>query len=78
MNRERPDFAVRLLWERLRELFELHGSVDDLTRSSLGAAFLKPIFDLARPCPQAPIVLELLRRRGLKTALSAKYQRRAA
>ena len=30
---------------------------------------MKPIFELARPCPQAPIVLEALRRRGVKTAI---------
>ena len=69
LNRERPDFAVRPLGERLRELFEPHVSVDDVMLSSLGAAFLKPIFDLARLDPQACIVLESLRRRGIKTAI---------
>ena len=69
LNTERPDCAVRPLGERLRELFEPHVSVDDVTLSSLGAAFLKPIFDLARLDPQALIVLESLRRRGIKTAI---------
>ena len=69
LNTERPDFAVRPLGERLRELFEPHVSLDDVMLSSLGAAFLKPIFDLARLDPQAFIVLESLRRRGIKTAI---------
>ena len=43
--------------------------MDDPTVSRLGAAFLKPIFDLARLDPQAFIVLESLRRRGVKTAI---------
>jgi putative hydrolase of the HAD superfamily len=69
LNAERPDFAVRPLGERLRELFEPYGTLDDLAVSRLGDAFLTPIFDLARPCAQAPIVLESLRRRGVKTAI---------
>ena len=35
LNKERADFAVRPLGERLRELFESQGSLDDLTLSSL-------------------------------------------
>ena len=69
LNTERPDFAVRPLGERLRELFEPYGTLDDPAVSGLGAAFLKPIFDLARPSRQAPIVLDSLRRRGVKTAI---------
>ena len=69
LNTERPDFAVRPLGERLRELFEPQVSLGDVMLSSLSAAFLKPIFDLARLDPQAFIVLELLRRRGIKTAI---------
>lgn len=69
LNQERSDFAVRALGERLRELFDPQGVLDDLALGRLGAAFMKPIFELARPCPQAPIVLESLRRRGVKTAI---------
>jgi FMN phosphatase YigB (HAD superfamily) len=69
LNQERPDFAVRPLRERLRELFDSQGALDDLALASLGTAFMRPIFDLARPCPQTPIVLECLRRRGIKTAI---------
>jgi putative hydrolase of the HAD superfamily len=69
LNAERPGFAVRPLGERLRELFEPHVSLDDVMLSRLGAAFLKPIFDLARLDPQAFIVLESLRQRGIKTAI---------
>jgi putative hydrolase of the HAD superfamily len=45
------------------------GALDDLALASLGTAFMRPIFDLARPYPQTPIVLECLRRRGIKTAI---------
>jgi len=69
LNQERADFAVRVLGERLRELFDPQRVLDDLALASLGAAFMKPIFDLARPSPQAPIVLESLRRRGVNTAI---------
>jgi HAD superfamily hydrolase (TIGR01509 family) len=69
LNIERRDLAVRPLGDRLRELFDPQGALDDVTLSTLGAAFLKPIFDLARPCPQALIVLESLRRRGIMTAI---------
>jgi len=69
LNQERLDFAVRPLGERLRELFDSRGTLDDVALGRLGAAFVKPIFDLARPDPQAPIVLEWLRHRGIKTAI---------
>ena len=69
LNQERADFAVRPLGSRLRELFDSHGTLDELTISSLGESFMQPIFDLARTDPQAPIVLESLRRRGIKTAI---------
>ena len=69
LNVERPDFAVRPLGERLRELFEPYGTLDDLTVSRLADTFLAPIFDRARPCAQAPNVLDSLRRRGVKTAI---------
>ena len=35
LNTERPDFSVRPLGERLRELFEPYGTLDDLTVSRL-------------------------------------------
>lgn len=69
LNQERPDFAVRPLGERLRHLFDTHGALDDLALAGLSAAFMEPIFDLARLSPQAPIVLAGLRRRGIKTAI---------
>ena len=69
LNQERPDYAVRALGERLRELFDPQGTLDDHALGSLGAAFMKPIFDLARLCPDAPIVLEALRQRSVKTAI---------
>jgi FMN phosphatase YigB (HAD superfamily) len=69
LNQERPDCAVRPLLERLRELFDSRGALDDLALASLGTAFMRPIFDLARLYPQTPMVLECLRRRGIKTAI---------
>jgi HAD superfamily hydrolase (TIGR01509 family) len=69
LNQEHADFAVRPLGERLRELFDSQGALDDLALARLGTAFMKPIFDLARPYPQTPIVLECLRQRGIKTAI---------
>ena len=69
LNQERPDFAVHPLGERLRELFGSQGTLDDLALASLETAFMKPIFDLARPYPQASIVLKWLRRRGIRTAI---------
>ena len=69
LNQERADFAVRPLGDRLRELFNSHGMLDELALASLGASFMQPIFDLARPDPQALIVLQCLRRRDIKTAI---------
>jgi FMN phosphatase YigB (HAD superfamily) len=69
LNQERADFAVRPLSNRLSELFDSHGTLDEFTLVSLGECFMQPIIDLARPDPQALIVLESLRRRGIKTAI---------
>jgi len=69
LNQERADFAVRPLGDRLRELFDSYGTLDEPTLASLGERFMQPIFDLARPDPQALIVLESLRRRDIKTAI---------
>ena len=69
LNTERPDFAVRGLDERLRELFGDHTRLADETLASLSDAFLKPIFELARVDPDALSLLESLRARGIKTAV---------
>lgn len=69
LNRERPDFGVRPLEDRLRELFGPYGSPDDEGVPRLSGAFLKPIFDLARVDPEATSVLRSLRERGIKTAI---------
>jgi putative hydrolase of the HAD superfamily len=69
LNQERPDLAVRPLAERLRELFDSQGTLDDLAVAGLVTAFMKPIFDLARRYQATPNVLEWLRRRGIKTAI---------
>lgn len=69
LNSERPDFRVRPLAERLEELFQPYGSLDGTALEDLSTAFLRPIFDLARPYRETPIVLESLRQRGIKTAI---------
>jgi len=69
LNQERADLAVRPLAERLRNLFDPQGTLDDHALARLSAAFMEPIFDRAQLSPQAPIVLDRLRRRGIKTAI---------
>ena len=69
LNRDQPDHAVRPLAARLQELFGVYGSIDEASAEALGAAFLKPIFAMARLDPQAVPLLEALRDRGIKTAI---------
>ena len=64
LNQEQPDYAVRPLTERLEQLFGVPASPDALV-----AAFLKPIFSMARLEPHAISVLETLRATGIKTAI---------
>jgi putative hydrolase of the HAD superfamily len=69
LNREQANYAVRPLASRLQELFDplslpVDGASDRLTR-----AFLRPIFDAAVLDPDAHAVLDLLRRRGVRTAI---------
>jgi putative hydrolase of the HAD superfamily len=69
LNREQSDYAVRPLAARLQELFGAYESLDEVFARTLGTAFLKPIFDMARLDPQAVPLLEALRGRGIKTAI---------
>ena len=69
LNAERPDGAVHALDERLSELFGEYASLDAATLVAVCAAFLKPIFDLARLDPEALPLLESIRQRGIKTAI---------
>ena len=69
LNREQSDYAVRPLAARLQELFGAYESLDEAAALALGTAFLKPIFAMAKPDPQAVPLLEALRRRGIKTAI---------
>jgi len=69
LNVERPDGAVHALDKRLRELFGACASLDAATLAALCEAFLKPIVELARVDPEALLVLEAIRRRGIKTAI---------
>jgi putative hydrolase of the HAD superfamily len=64
LNQEQADYAVRPLAERLEQLFGAATSLDALV-----AAFLKPIFSMARLDPHAVNVLEALRSGGIKTAI---------
>jgi phosphoglycolate phosphatase-like HAD superfamily hydrolase len=69
LNREQSDYAVRPLSARLQELFGADEALDEASARALGTAFLKPIFAMARPDPQAVPLLEALRGRGIKTAV---------
>jgi len=69
LNREQSDCAVRPLAARLQELFGADGPLDEASARALGTAFLKPIFAMARPDPQAVPLLDALRGRGIKTAI---------
>jgi len=64
LNRERSDYAVRPLIGRLERLFGATASPDTLV-----AAFLKPIFSMARLDPHALFVLDALRSAGIKTGI---------
>jgi putative hydrolase of the HAD superfamily len=69
LNREQSDYAVRPLSARLQELFGVDEALDEASASALCTAFLKPIFAIARPDPQAVPLLEALHDRGIKTAI---------
>ena len=69
LNREQSDYAVRPLSARLQELFGADAALDEASATTLSTAFLKPIFAMARPDPQAVPLLEALRRRGIRTAI---------
>jgi putative hydrolase of the HAD superfamily len=69
LNQERSDFAVRLLDDRLRELFGSSVALEQATLRRVTEAFLAPIFAMARPDPTAVAVLQSLRGIGIKTAV---------
>jgi putative hydrolase of the HAD superfamily len=64
LNSEQCDYAVRPLIGRLERLFGATASPDALV-----AAFLKPIFSMAKLDPNATFVLGALRSAGIKTAV---------
>src|SRR5262245_51421157 len=69
LNREQPDLAVRPLAARLDELFGSYQHIDQAAAAVLSAAFMRPIFAMARLDPTALPVLERLRSFGVKTAI---------
>jgi putative hydrolase of the HAD superfamily len=69
LNREQPDYAVRSLEARLEELFNASRPFDEQTRSAVAAAFMTPIFAMARVTPEAVPVLQRLRSLRIKTAI---------
>jgi FMN phosphatase YigB (HAD superfamily) len=69
INRERPDFAVRPLGDRLQELFGPYEVLDEVAAQALVPAFLQPIFATARLDPEAVSVLRSLRSHGIKCAI---------
>jgi len=68
-NRERSDFAVCPLDERLRGIYGAHVVLDEDGLRRLTAAFLEPIFAEARLEPNAAGVLRSLRDHSIKTAI---------
>jgi HAD superfamily hydrolase (TIGR01509 family) len=69
LNREEADYAVRSLGTRLEQLFSASRPLDNTAASALAAAFMAPIFAMARVDPEAVAVLESLRSLGIKTAI---------
>jgi putative hydrolase of the HAD superfamily len=70
LNREQPDYAVRPLEARLSELFDVGRFVDGTSvLPALAAAFMTPIFSMAKRDPAATDVLDRLRSLGIKTAI---------
>jgi putative hydrolase of the HAD superfamily len=67
-NVERGDYRVWPLADRLERVFELDGA-DPALLERLGAAFLGPIFAIAKIDPEAIETLRAIRRLGLKTAI---------
>jgi putative hydrolase of the HAD superfamily len=68
LNREASDYAVRPLEARLGELFDVAG-MEETSVPRLAAAFMRPIFAMARPDPAATDILDRLRGLGIKTAV---------
>jgi putative hydrolase of the HAD superfamily len=69
LNKEREDFAVRPLADRLRELFRPHADVCGGGLAAACDAFLAPIFRCAKLDADAVRVLDALRERGVKTCI---------
>lgn len=65
---ERADLTVWPLAERLATLFPACANTPTALEH-LTTAFLRPIFATARPDPDACVVLEALRSRGIRTAI---------
>jgi putative hydrolase of the HAD superfamily len=68
-NRERDDYRVWPLADRLGEIFALDEGERPALAAPLTAAFLAPIFATARIDPQAVDVLRAIKALGIKTAI---------
>ncbi len=69
LNREREDYAVRPLGNRIRELLQDHVELTGNKLADVCRAFLVPIFACAQPDAEAPRILAELRHRGVKTCI---------
>jgi putative hydrolase of the HAD superfamily len=69
LNRERSNFSVRPLGDRLQELFGPYEALNDVAAQALAPTFLKPIFATARLDPEAISALRSLRSHGVKCAI---------
>jgi putative hydrolase of the HAD superfamily len=69
LNREQSDYAVRPLEARLEELLGTSQGFDGTSVTALAAAFMRPIFAMAKVDPEAVVVMERLRNIGIKTAI---------
>jgi putative hydrolase of the HAD superfamily len=68
LNRERADYAVQPLEDRLSELFASR-PLDGTSAATLARAFMRPIFAMGKLDPEAVSVLDALRGSGIKTAI---------
>lgn len=69
LNHEADNFAVRLLEDRILDLFPTCDKKDAIAMARACRAFMKPIFSCARIETDAHRVLDELRSRGFRTAI---------
>lgn len=68
LNVEDPEYRVRPLEDRLREIFRDFPLTNDIVRE-MGSIFLRPIFGCAKLDPNALPTLAAIRQLGIRTAI---------